>query len=98
MEAKAESDEEFGMRLAKANRTYEKERDALLDPGTSPAPSGGVGGTGAGVKCLHAHYAHTRGGGDNPVGELVAGWIEPLHCEAECVVGGELNPDWVNAP
>ena len=41
---------------------------------------------------------HTRSGGDNPIGELVAGWIEPLDCEVECVVGGEVNPDWVNTP
>jgi len=98
MEAKAASDKEFALRLDKANHTYEDERDSLLEPGTSPAPSGGVGGTRTGVKCLHAHYAHTRSGGDNPVGELVAGWIEPLDCDVECVVGGERNPDWVKAP
>ena len=98
MEAKAESDPEFGLRLEEANRTYETERDSLLEPGTSPAPSGGVGGTRTGVKCLHAHFAHTRSGGDNPVGELVASWIEPLDCDIECVVGGEINPDWVNTP
>ena len=61
-----------------------------------PAPSGGVGGTARGVKCLHAHYAHTAAGGDNPVGKLVAGWIEPLDCEVPCVVDQERNPEWVN--
>jgi hypothetical protein len=48
------------------------------------------------VKCLHAHYAHTAAGGENPVGDLVAGWIEPLDCEVPCVVNDRINPDWVN--
>ena len=59
-------------------------------------PSGGVGGSSGGVKCLHAHYAHTRAGGVNPVGEVVSGWVEPLDCEENCVVDGEMNPNWVN--
>ena len=36
------------------------------------APSGGVGGTRQGVKCLHAHYAWFLAGGDDPVGR----WVE----------------------
>ena len=35
-------------------------------------PSGGVGGTRVGVKCLHAHLANFLAGYDDPVGELVA--------------------------
>jgi hypothetical protein len=31
-----------------------------------------VGGTRAGVKCLHAHYAWHLAGGDDPVGRWVA--------------------------
>lgn len=104
MEARAGSDEAFGTALATANRSYEAERDAcfVVDEGLGridgPRPSGGVGGTREGVKCLHAHYAHGRAGGINPVGELVGGWIEPLNCEEACVVDGETNPDWVNLP
>ncbi|MDX1468604.1 MAG: DUF501 domain-containing protein [Acidimicrobiia bacterium] len=98
MEAKASSDEEFGKALDRAHASYATERDALLPLGSDPVPSGGVGGTAVGVKCLHAHYAHTRAGGDNPVGGLVAGWIEPLDCVEPCVVEGERNPLWVNRP
>ncbi len=75
MEAKAESDESFGTALDAAHRSYETERDQILGTIDGPRPSGGVGGTRVGVKCLHAHYAHTRGGGANPVGEVVAGWV-----------------------
>lgn len=98
MEAKAESDPSFGAALDSAHVAYAGERADLLPPGADPAPSGGVGGARAGVKCLHAHYAHTRAGGDNPVGDLVSGWIEPLDCEQVCVSGGERNPEWAGRP
>jgi hypothetical protein len=35
-------------------------------------PSGGVGGTRVGVKCLHAHLANFLAGAHDPVGEIVA--------------------------
>ena len=58
--------------LADAHERYRAERDAALPPGTSgPIPSGGVGGTRTGVKCLHAHYAWFLAGGDDPVGRWV---------------------------
>jgi len=45
------------------------ERDAALPADhTGPAPSGGVGGTRTGVKCLHAHLANLLAGADDPVG------------------------------
>ena len=98
MEAKAEADEDFADALEAAHESYRAERDRLLPEGAAPAPSGGVGGSRAGVKCLHAHYAHTRAGGHNPVGDLVAGWIEPLDCQTACVADGARNPRWVNKP
>lgn len=59
--------------LADAHRRYASERDAALPEGwTSARPSGGVGGTRRGVKCLHAHYAWYLAGGDDPVGRWVA--------------------------
>lgn len=59
--------------LARAHRAYAAERDAALpDDHRGPAPSGGVGGTRKGVKCLHAHYAWHLAGGDDPVGRWVA--------------------------
>lgn len=98
MEAKADADPEFGEGVAAANVSYAAERDRKLPDGTDHVPSGGVGGVGEGIKCLHAHYAHTRAGGENPVGRVVAAWIEPLDCEQPCVVDGGRNPRWVNKP
>jgi hypothetical protein len=98
MEGKASSEPEFGLALAKADEDYRKERDALVPVGADPAPTGGVGGAEAGVKCLHAHYAHRRVGRANPVGGLVASWVEPLDCAEACVAGGDFNPEWVNRP
>jgi len=58
--------------LAAAHARYAAERDAALPPGyTGPRPSGGVGGTRIGVKCLHAHLAWHLAGGDDPVGRWV---------------------------
>lgn len=59
--------------IAAAHRRYGAERDADLPVGhRGPRPSGGVGGTRIGVKCLHAHYAWYLAGGDDPVGRWVA--------------------------
>jgi hypothetical protein len=59
--------------LAAAHAAYAAERDAAIDPAhTGPRPSGGVGGTRRGVKCLHAHYAFFLAGGADPVGR----WVE----------------------
>jgi hypothetical protein len=59
--------------LARAHRRYAAERDAAVPADwTGPRPSGGVGGTRRGVKCLHAHYAWFLVGGDDPVGRWVA--------------------------
>jgi hypothetical protein len=65
--------------LARAHARYAAERDAALPPGhAGPVPSGGVGGTRLGVKCLHAHYAWFLAGGDDPVGRWVAEQLERL--------------------
>ena len=69
--------------LSDAHHRYAAERDAALPPGhPGPRPTGGVGGTRRGVKCLHAHYAWHLAGGDDPVGR----WVdEQLKC------GGHLD-------
>lgn len=70
--------------LAATHARYASERDAAVPVGsTGPLPSGGVGGTRIGVKCLHAHYANhladtALGGTGDPVGAWVA---ERLGCE-----------------
>ncbi|HEX3461301.1 MAG TPA: DUF501 domain-containing protein [Acidimicrobiales bacterium] len=60
-------------RLAAAHARYAEERDALIpEDHVGPRPSGGVGGTRQGVKCLHAHLAWWMTGADDPVGEWTA--------------------------
>jgi hypothetical protein len=58
--------------IAAAHARYAAERDASIPADhLGPRPSGGVGGTREGVKCLHAHYAWFLAGGDDPVGRWV---------------------------
>jgi hypothetical protein len=59
--------------ITAAHARYAEERDALVPSDhTGPRPSGGVGGTRQGVKCLHAHLAWWLTGADDPVGEWTA--------------------------
>jgi hypothetical protein len=63
--------------LAEAHRRYAAERDALIpEDRPGPRPSGGVGGTRHGVKCLHAHVAWWLAGGDDAVGDWVAARLD----------------------
>lgn len=71
--------------LEGAHRAHAAERDAEIPTGhTGPRPSGGVGGTRQGVKCLHAHYANWLVGADDPVGA----WVH-----AQLVADGLLPTD-----
>lgn len=67
-------EDEVGMdAIAAAHDRYRALRDAELpEAWAGPRPSGGVGGTRVGIKCLHAHYAWFLAGGDDPVGR----WVE----------------------
>lgn len=89
---------DFAARMDAANRRYAGERDALVPSDAVHVPAGGVAGIRRGVKCLHAHYADHAAGYENPVGEVVAPWIEPLDCATPCVVaqGDRVvrNPEW----
>ena len=59
--------------VAAAHRRAALERDAAIPPGwEGPRPSGGVGGTRRGGKCLHCHYADHLAGTGDPVGRWVA--------------------------
>jgi uncharacterized protein len=63
--------------LADCHRRYAAARDELIPAGwAGPRPSGGVGGTRQGVKCLHAHLAWWLAGGEDPVGTWVAQRLE----------------------
>lgn len=72
--------------ITKAHDRYRAERDAILDAAeVEPVhrPTGGVGGTRRGVKCLHAHYAWWLAGGTDPVGQWVADHLHEVD-----------HPDW----
>lgn len=82
-EAVSRLEAEGGVRLAErevdpealraAHERYARQREARIDPAQrGPRPSGGVGGTRAGVKCLHAHLAWWLVGDPDPVGAWVA--------------------------
>jgi hypothetical protein len=71
--------------LTALHRRYEAERNADIGAEhEGPRPSGGVGGTRVGVKCLHAHLAYHLAGGNDPVGrwtleQLETRWTDPDH-------------------
>ncbi|MEZ5176461.1 MAG: DUF501 domain-containing protein [Acidimicrobiia bacterium] len=94
------SDPDMAETMAATHRRYAAERDSRLPADwDGPVPSGGVAGSIGGVKCLHAQYADTVAGNQNPIGEQVAVEIEPLDCLVGCVVdGGDgvaiPNPEW----
>jgi hypothetical protein len=55
--------------LAATHARYAMERGAAIPADhDGPLPTGGVGGTRTGVKCLHAHVAHELATGHDPVG------------------------------
>jgi hypothetical protein len=65
--------------LAVAHDRYAVERDTAVPIGhRGPRPTGGVGGTRQGVKCLHAHYAWHLAGGDDPVGRWVDAHLDEV--------------------
>jgi hypothetical protein len=73
VEAALDADE-----IAAIHRRYERERDAEIDPDhVGPRPSGGVGGTRVGVKCLHAHVAHQLATGDDAIGRWTLDRVPP---------------------
>ena len=98
MERRAAQAPEFGAALEGAHARYAAQREKMTPPEAEHRPEGGVAGASQGVKCLHAHYADALAGNSNPVGELVAPWVEPLDCVVPCVVeqagGAAANPDW----
>lgn len=70
--------------LRRAHDAYATARDARIpDDHPGPRPSGGVGGTRTGVKCLHAHYAAYLAGTGDPVGHWVAAQLADAPTERE---------------
>jgi hypothetical protein len=61
-----------GEALTRTHEQYAERRRRATVRTDGVQPSGGVGGTRVGVKCLHAHLANYLVGAHDPVGELVA--------------------------
>lgn len=79
--------------LEVAHCRYAAERDAALPMGhTGPRPTGGVGGTRRGVKCLHAHYAWHLAGGADPVGAWVSAELAADAAGAGSSAGDAAGP------
>jgi hypothetical protein len=93
------TDDEVRVAFGAAMHRYARARNSLLPQGwDGPVPTGGIAGSSGGVKCLHAQYADTAAGNDNPIGKDVARRIEPLACVTRCVVEVDSvimpNPEW----
>lgn len=72
--------------IAEIHEAYRAERDARIPSDhVGPRPSGGVGGTRVGVKCLHAHYANLLVGNDDAIGR----WTH----ERLVAIGAEFDAD-----
>ena len=97
-QAEIDADPNLARAMRAAHARYAAERDASLPEGPLHRPSGGIGGSSGGVKCLHAHYADHVAGHENPIGRSVALEIGEPECARPCVafVDGQLvrNPDW----
>jgi len=69
--------------IATAHDSYRVARETRIKSDHQGSlPSGGVGGTRTGVKCLHAHIAWWLAGGNDPVGDWVAaelGLVRPVN-------------------
>lgn len=78
--------------IAAAHAAYAADRDRDIPAGhAGPRPSGGVGGTRVGTKCLHAHYAFFLAGGDDAVGRWVHDQLDPRERDERVV--GNLRHD-----
>ena len=78
--------------IAAAHAAYAADRDRDIAPEhVGPRPSGGVGGTRVGTKCLHAHYAFFLAGGDDAVGRWVHDQLAPH--ERDVPLMGNLGDD-----
>lgn len=89
-DSRIQEDPALAEAFATAMSRYESDRDKLVPTEwDGPRPTGGVAGSRGGVKCLHAQYADTAAGNQNPIGRDVAMRIEPLNCTVPCIVDSD---------
>lgn len=102
-DARIAADAAMGRQWSETMDRYARERGARIpEDWDGPRPRGGVAGSEHGVKCLHAQYADTAAGNDNPIGRQVARDVEPLNCPVPCAVEVDgvwgANPSWTEPP
>ena len=73
--------------LARVHAAHALRREVLIDRLDRPKPSGGVGGTRQGLKCLHAHLASWLAGYDDPAGAQVAAEVDLSGVTRSSVIG-----------
>lgn len=79
--------------LDAAHQRYARARDALVPTDhIGPVPSGGVGGTRRGVKCLHTHVANHLACGDDPVGAWALEQLATTDTMTVSVADGSRHP------
>jgi hypothetical protein len=99
-DAAIDADPALAAAYGEAMDRYRRQRDAMIPTEwLGPRPNGGVAGSLRGVKCLHAHYADTAAGNDNPIGATTMDRVGALDCAVPCVIDVDgtpiANPEWV---
>jgi uncharacterized protein len=98
LDRRTRDDAAFERALERAHEAYAEARAAKLPERAGRTPTGGIGGTSGGVKCLHAHLAEYLVLGGSPAGQAVHDEVMPLACEAPCVAfegtRAVKNPEW----
>ncbi|MFK8023301.1 MAG: DUF501 domain-containing protein [Ilumatobacter sp.] len=80
--------------ISAIHRRYQIERDAAIaDEHVGPRPSGGVGGTRRGVKCLHAHVAHALATGADEIGEWTLARVPAGTAGAPATAGSSVSSE-----
>jgi uncharacterized protein len=91
-------DPDFERAIESAHEAYAQARAEKVSADVARPPTGGIGGTSGGVKCLHAHLAEYLVLGGSPAGEAVSHEVLPLDCATPCVVAEEAragrSPAW----
>ena len=82
-------DEDLREEYAAAGGRYVAFRNALGERVPSDPAAGGMPER---VKCLHSLYGHHLATDDNPIGEWVAGQLEPMGCPKPCATLPDEHP------